>query len=274
MTVQSKSAGFEMAALGAMILGTLVLIAFHVSPLWGYSHLIWYGGLMGLLALLAFINASVLNGVRHAALFLVCGAVIGFTAEYIGTTSGAIFGPYTYGSLLGPKIMDVPIAVPLCWFAVVYLAHCLANVILTRQASIVSLSIGRILALSLLTAMFATGFDLAVDPVMSGPNVGAWTWTDGGDFFGVPFKNFQGWLLVSFLIDFTYRMTIRVLNWPPRNHLPRSSAVCAIAAWVSLSIGFMLIGDPVESQLIALFTMFLIGLIALLRLLMDASELQ
>lgn len=272
MTLNLKSARFDVIALGAMILGTVVLIAFHVSPLWGFSHLIWYGGLMGLLALLSFINASVLNGIRHAAIFLVCGAVIGFTAEYIGTTSGAIFGPYTYGPLLGPKLMDVPIAVPLCWFAVVYLAHCLANIILTGQAAVRASGFGQMLAFSLLTAMFATGFDVAVDPVMSGPNVGAWTWTDGGDFFGVPFKNFQGWLMVSFLIDFTYRIIVSVLKWPSRNHMPQSSAVCAIAAWVSLSIGFMLIGDPVESQLIALFTMFLVGLVAFLRLITDAPN--
>lgn len=272
MDHQTNKSGWEMTALGLMLLGTLILIAFHVSPLWGASHLIWYGALMGLLAGLAFINASVLNGFKHALLFLICGAGIGFTAEYIGTTTGAIFGPYTYGTLLGPKVMEVPIAVPLCWFAVVYLAHCLANIILTKHAVAPAKGLWGILPFSLLTAMLATGFDVAIDPVMSGPNVGAWTWTQGGDFFGVPFKNFQGWFLVSFLIDLTYRAGLSLLNWPSQNNLPRSSAVCAIAAWVSLSIGFMLIGDPLESQLIAVFTMFLGGLMAFLRLIVPSRE--
>jgi len=266
MTNNSNTTRWETLGLGLMIAGTLGLFAFHVSPLWGYSHLIWYGALLALLAVLAFINASVLNGLKSAVLFLSCGVGIGFTMEAIGTSTGAIFGPYTYGTLLGPQILGVPIAVPLCWFAVVYLAHCLANLMLTGQAAAYNRGIGTSVALVFLTAMLATGFDVAIDPVMSGPNVGAWTWTDGGAFFGVPFKNFQGWLVTAVLIDGAYRFLARVLNLQPKNSLPKQSALCAIAAWVSLSIGFMLIGDPVEAQIIAVFTMFIFGVIAFLRL--------
>lgn len=271
MTGNSKAVSWEKPGLGLMIAGTLLLFAFHVSPLWGYSHLIWYGGLMALLAVLAFINACVLNGVKPALLFLACGTGIGFTMEAIGTGTGVIFGPYTYGRLLGPQVLGVPVAVPLCWFAIVYLAHCLANLILTGQVIAYKTGVGTRLALTLLTAMLATGFDVAIDPVMSGPNVGAWTWTDGGAFFGVPFKNFQGWLLTAVLIDGAYRFFGVALNLHPKNGLPTQSGLCAIAAWVSLSIGFMLIGDPVEAQLIAVFTMFSFGVIAFFRLIIKAA---
>jgi putative membrane protein len=41
-------------------------------------------------------------------------------------------------------------------------------------------------------------WDLSFDPIFSTINH-AWIWPDGGSYFGVPFSNFLGWLLTTFV---------------------------------------------------------------------------
>jgi uncharacterized membrane protein len=49
-----------------------------------------------------------------------------------------------------------------------------------------------------LAAALMAGFDLGVDSVAS-TVAHAWTWEQGGGVFGVPWTNYLGWWLVSFL---------------------------------------------------------------------------
>ena len=46
---------------------------------------------------------------------IITAASIGFFAEFIGVQTGLLFGDYIYGSVLGPKILDVPIMVSVMW---------------------------------------------------------------------------------------------------------------------------------------------------------------
>lgn len=252
----------EMILLVVMGIGALSFIAFHVSPLWGLSHLIWFGGFMALLAFLAFINASLLSGYRNAAVFLALGAIIGFTMEKIGVETGLVFGQYVYSDKLGTKLSGVPYVIPLCWFGVVYFAHVLTNLIINGHPAARKATAIDTAGLALITALIATGFDVAVDPVMSHKNVETWIWTDGGEFFGVPFRNFQGWLVTSFLIDVIYRTFTARAGSRPVTQKPGLAVLCAICAWAGLAVGFMLISQPVESQMIAVFTILVPAIIA------------
>ena len=74
--------------------------------------------------------------VTYLFVFLVLASVIGFSAEQFGIVSGLIFGPYEYTDRLQPKLLDVPIVIPLCWFAIVYFAHVLTNLIISGVANL------------------------------------------------------------------------------------------------------------------------------------------
>lgn len=50
----------------------------------------------------------------------------------------------------------------------------------------------------LLATFMMVAWDLSFDPIFSTINY-AWVWRDGGGYFGVPFSNFLGWLLTTFL---------------------------------------------------------------------------
>ena len=254
--IQKHSTGQEKALLVLLFTGVFLFIAFHVSPLWGYSYLIWYGGFMAGLGAIALINAALLTGYKNAFLFFALGAAIGFTMETIGVSTGLIFGPYTYSEKLGPKLGTVPYVIPLCWFGIVYLAHMLSNFIVFAKPVLLSSSLVRLLLMSAITAMIATAFDVAVDPVLSNKAVNLWVWTDGGDFFGVPFRNFQGWLITAFLIDATYRIASQKITSPPLTTKPGPIILSIIAVWTALAMGFMLLGYPLETQIIAAFALF------------------
>ncbi len=61
-------------------------------------------------------------GTKNALLFLALSSVIGYAAEVLGTSTGFPFGQYNYSELLGPKVLGVPVVVPLIWFVISYVA--------------------------------------------------------------------------------------------------------------------------------------------------------
>ena len=260
----------EKGLLIALVIAALFFVAFHVSPLWNWSFLIWFKGLMILLAIVGVINASLLLGYRKALIFLVIAAVIGYSMEQIGIWTGAIFGPYTYTPLLGAKIIDVPWVIPLCWFAVVYFAHVITNLIVHANPVAKESTLGKTAIMAVLTAFVATGLDLSLDPAMSSAPVEAWIWTDGGEYMGVPFKNFQGWVITAFLMDFIFRMVTKRFKSRPISDRYRFVALFAILAWAGLGIGYMLIGNPVSTQLVSVFAIVLPAMLAAANLYMRA----
>ena len=260
----------EKGLLIALAALALFFIAFHVSPLWNWSFLIWFKGLMIVLAITGIINASLLLGYKKAFIFLVIAAVIGYSMEQIGIWTGAIFGPYTYTPLLGAKIIDVPWVIPLCWFAVVYFAHVITNLIVHANPVAKENTLGKTAIMAVLTALVATGLDLSLDPAMSHKEIGAWIWTDGGEYMGVPFKNFQGWVITAFLMDFIFRMVTKRFISRPISDRTRFVALFAILMWAGLGIGYMLIGNPVATQLISVFAIVLPAMLAAANLYMRA----
>jgi putative membrane protein len=52
-------------------------------------------------------------------------------------------------------------------------------------------------ALAIVAAWVMTAWDVVMDPGMAA--TGNWIWERGGAYFGVPRRNYLGWLLTTFL---------------------------------------------------------------------------
>jgi uncharacterized membrane protein len=78
-------------------------------------------------------SARTLIGWSAACGFAALAVPIGWFAEQMGASRGWFFGSYHYTNVLGPRIDDVPIAIPLMWFALTWLAWVMANLILWRE---------------------------------------------------------------------------------------------------------------------------------------------
>ena len=65
---------------------------------------------------------------QHAALrFVLIACGLGWLAEQLGSTLGWFFGDYVYTPLLGLRLGDVPLVIPMMWFALTYAGFIMAN---------------------------------------------------------------------------------------------------------------------------------------------------
>lgn len=119
------------------------------------------------------------------------GAAVGFVAtatlavERLGTTTGVPFGEYHYTGALTPTVGDVPVIVPLAWFAMAVPA-----LVMGRH-----LAPGRTVLTVGAGAVALTAWDLFLDPQMV--DAGYWEWAADGAYEGIPLSNYAGWLVTG-----------------------------------------------------------------------------
>jgi putative membrane protein len=103
-----------------------------------------------------------------------------FILEAVGVKTGLIFGSYTYGNVLGPHLLDVPVLIGINW-ALIIIGAILISAKLTKN---------RIL-MPLLAGLFAVTFDLVLEPVAIKLNY--WNW-EGGN---IPVQNYIAWFVIG-----------------------------------------------------------------------------
>lgn len=110
--------------------------------------------------------------------------LFGMSVEWIGVHTGWLFGVYTYGTNLGPKLFAVPLIIGINWAMLAWLAYDLAK----RLTNVKALQI-------LLGAAIMTLIDLLMEPVA--------TTNDFWDFKNheAPVFNYLCWFLLSICIQ-------------------------------------------------------------------------
>jgi len=170
------------------------------------------GGLNSLIVILLLFSlwhASVALGVRLTLAFFAITTVTSWIFEEIGVATGLVYGSYHYTATLGPWLGSVPILIPLAWFMLVYPSYVVANLIAHGWPVGTPGGRGHLVRLALLGALVMTAWDLVVDPILSGPTVGAWVWERGGPYYGVPVQNYLGWIVTTFTAYVLYRSVER-----------------------------------------------------------------
>jgi uncharacterized membrane protein len=130
-------------------------------------------------------HATAAQGPAWTARLLGFVAVTALAVEAVGIRTGVPFGDYAYNGSLGPRLLGVPMVVPLAWAMFAYPA----------------LVVGHRLGHPVLAGAVAlAGWDLFLDPQMV--DAGHWRWRDvqvplPGH---IPLSNLLGWLLVSLLL--------------------------------------------------------------------------
>ena len=149
-------------------------------------------------AVLLFASASVVHAAAwlgpRAAVALGAGAAgLGLAVEAVGVATGLPFGRYAYAGTLGPRILGVPLLVPLAWTMMAYPALLAARRLTERARR------SRRLATALLGGWTLAAWDLFLDPQMVA--AGHWAWASPSPSLpgvpAVPMGNSAGWLLVG-----------------------------------------------------------------------------
>lgn len=216
-------------------------------------------------ALFSFVHSMILLGHKRALLLFGLCVTLAFTSEYIGESTGVIFGPYYYTDLLGAKIAGrIPVLIPLAWYMMFYPSYVVTN--LLAEGHPVSQGRGAvwIIWISALSALVMTAWDLTMDPIMSfhpckGSGIDclpvalderlighpAWVWVDGGSHFGVPRLNYRGWLLTAFVVFMAFRLLERRIDhapWP--GGVSKLMAVLPVGAYGCMAFIDSWLGNP------------------------------
>lgn len=200
-------------------------------------------------------SAAHVLGLRQALHLALIALPVGWFAEQMGASYGWFFGSYDYTDVLGPRLGQVPVVIPLMWFALSYTGYVLANLIVWQTPADGATSLRRSAVMAFLAALVVTAYDLGVDPYMV-YKLKAWIMVkQDGWWFGETLQGFVGWMLVAFVIVFAFRLTLR-RPVPAPHARPRTRDVLVpLGLYGALMLYEATQGVPVETRTIALFVM-------------------
>jgi len=186
------------------------------------------------LTALAFmlVHGTARYGARRMLVFAGFSLLLGNLLENLGVATGFPFGRYHFTDVMGPRLLHVPILLGLAYIGMGYVSWTLAALLLGPKMGAFRLAFA--------AAFLMTAWDVVCEPVWT--NLArAWTWHDGGSYFGIPLSNFAGWYLTNLMIYLAF-------GW----HLRRAGAVdspipapwCVVAFYAVSALGNLLVARP------------------------------
>lgn len=221
---------------------------------------------MMVMATLSMAGIAVLHslrhlGVKHALLYFGVIVLVELTLEQVNIwTHGGVFGELKYpDQYFGPKIGDVPVAVPLAMCAINWPTYVIVNLILFRRVVMSSRQLGVVAALAhcAILATMHTAWSFCAEPmalangILYRPTVGDHS---GVTHWGVPVVEFCGWWLMAFVQFAIFSFIVaRVAGLPAEKPVHRwvDSAPLVLYGGTAL----LLLANPINNDL-AIGTVF------------------
>jgi putative membrane protein len=136
-------------------------------------------------------------------LYAIIVFVNGFLLEWIGVTTGKVFGVYFYGNNLGYKLFDIPVVIGINWLMLSYSSMNVAQLLIQRA----NLLKHKEWLLPLIGAVLMVAVDIWIEQVCS--RLDFWYWKDQV----VPLQNYTAWFLFSFAFNYLFvKMEVKTGN--------------------------------------------------------------
>lgn len=113
--------------------------------------------------------------------------IAGFGIEWLGVKTKAIFGAYSYGTILGPKLGNTPLIIGINWLLLVF-----GSFYITA-----SLNIPYVMR-AFSGAALMVGYDWVLEPVAV--KLGMWYWHAGH----IPLQNYIAWFAIALVFHLIY----------------------------------------------------------------------
>lgn len=133
------------------------------------------------------VNQIKLNRVELLSIILIF--CTGILVEFLGVNYGLLFGEYSYGKNLGPKLFGVPILIGMNWVILTVISGSISSYI-SKGSKILSILLGSILMLFI---------DFFIEPVA--PILDFWEFKNSI----VPLSNYTGWFMTGFITQLLYQ---------------------------------------------------------------------
>jgi putative membrane protein len=255
------------AAAWALFAATMYLIVASALGHWVHLPILGDIGFTLVFVLFAVTHCIAYEGPRRTAVFFALSAFVCFCMEEIGVRTGLIYGAYHYSDMLGAKLGHVPIIIPLAYFMMIYPSWMVARMLLR---GIKTDSVAGITALATVAALVVTAWDVVMDPGMA--RAGNWIWEHGGAYFGVPRRNFLGWLLTTFIVYW-----IAAYYWSKldrRHTATKMFAGLPLLVYAAYGLHYLAPNRIPEMQVIALFAMVVPGVLALMQCFLPRNDMR
>ena len=138
-------------------------------------------------------------------------STITFILEAVGVHTGAVFGDYSYGDVLGVSLFSVPLVIGFNWVLVVLGA--LRAVRSLRWWAAVPTAAG-----------ITVVFDWILEPLAI--RLGYWSW----NWDGVPLQNYLAWFIISAFAAALFR----ILKLRPGSRLPLYYLIIQVSFFIAL----------------------------------------
>lgn len=144
-------------------------------------------------AALVWWNHNGWSGTKIAVLVL--AFLVGMAVEIAGVATGVIFGEYSYGATLGPKLFAVPIVIGVNWAMLVYCS----GVLVARLQLALWLK-------AAIAAALMVGLDVLLEPVAI--KLDFWSWAEAA----IPLQNYVAWFVVAFGLLLVFHRTFKATS--------------------------------------------------------------
>lgn len=136
-------------------------------------------------------------------LYAIIVFVNGFLLEWIGVTTGKVFGVYFYGNNLGYKLFDIPVVIGINWLMLSYSSMNVAQLLIQRA----NLLKYKEWLWPFIGAVLMVAVDIWIEQVCS--RLDFWYWKDQV----VPLQNYTAWFLFSFAFNYLFvKMEVKTGN--------------------------------------------------------------
>jgi len=168
-------------------------------------------------------HALLTRGPRAAAVLVGTATLGGFAVEAVGVATGFPFGVYDYSGELGPRLLGVPLIIPLAWTWMAWPAWLAAIRLCRGRAARIAVA-----------AFGLAAWDLFLDPQMVAE--GYWRWHAPTPALpgvpGVPISNYLGWLGFALLL-----MTVLAAagGHPTKTPIPADAPIITLWFWTYAS---------------------------------------
>lgn len=183
---------------------------------------------------------ALVHGIRRYG-FKGIGAFFTFTwiisnaFENCSILTGFPFGHYHYTAK--PLFFLVPWLIGAAYIAIGYVSWQTANALLDQADTRLKKGFS-IFLLPAVAATVMTMFDFSTDPISSTLQH-TWIWEKGGEYFGVPYTNFAGWLLVTYLFFQSFAFYLRFRSDDILPEKSRSALLQPVVLYFNL--GFIIV---------------------------------
>lgn len=151
-----------------------------------------------------------------------------FIVEGAGAKTDFLFGSYDYTERFAPSVFGVPIAIGFAWIMVVATSHVAARWMFPKGGVLYALAGG----------IGAVIMDLIIDPVAYQVK-GYWIWEDTGWYYGIPWTNFFGWFVVSFVLHLIIDGLMKRKGWNINAETPEKRMLLLYGLMIAM---FILLG--------------------------------